>query len=136
LIKMSNKIFHASGKRKSAIARATIKDGKGLVAINNSSLDIFEPKMARLRIMEPIILAGDLAKKVNITVRVMGGGVSSQANATRLAIAKALSEYAPELKQTFLDYDRQLIVADVRFKETRKPNSHGKARAKKQKSYR
>lgn len=133
---MANKIYHASGKRKSAIARATVKDGKGEIKVNNASIDIIEPKMAKLRMMEPIILAGDVAKKVNVSVKVQGGGVSSQANAVRLAIAKAMAEYDTGLKQVYLDYDRQLLVADVRFKETRKPNSHGKARAKRQKSYR
>jgi small subunit ribosomal protein S9 len=92
--------------------------------------------MARLRIEEPLILAGDFVNKLSISVSVKGGGVTSQADAARLAIAKALAEYNESLRQVFLDYDRQLLVADVRRKETRKPNSHGKARAKRQKSYR
>lgn len=129
-------IIHQSGKRKSAVARATLKPGKGKLTINNKSIEVFEPKMAKMRILEPMILAGDTAKKVDISVKSMGGGVSSQADAIRLAIAKSLAEYDQSLKQTFLDYDRQLIVADVRLKEPRKPNSHGKARAKRQKSYR
>lgn len=134
---MSKKIINTTGKRKSAIAKATIREGKRpYVKINNVSLDIFRPDMAKLRIQEPLLLAGDVAKKLSISVNVSGGGVSSQADATRLAIAKALAEYNEGLKQVFLDYDRQLLVADVRRKETRKPNSHGKARAKRQKSYR
>ena len=133
---MAKKIINTSGKRKRAIARATIKDGKHLVKINNVALDVFEPQMARLRIEEPLILAGDAVKKLSISVTVSGGGVTGQANAARLAIAKALAEYNESFRQIFLDYDRQLLVADVRRKETRKPNSHGKARAKRQKSYR
>ena len=133
---MASKIIHESGKRKSAIARATIKSGKGNVKINNIALSAYQPKLAKARIEEPIIIAGDIAKKVDISVTVKGGGVSSQADAIRLAIAKALAEHTSTLKQKFLDYDRQLIVADVRFKESRKPNSQGKARAKRQKSYR
>ncbi|MCF7865880.1 30S ribosomal protein S9 [Candidatus Woesearchaeota archaeon] len=133
---MATKIIHESGKRKSAIARATLKAGSGVVKINNISLSIYEPKLAKARIEEPMIIAGDVAKKVDVSVNVIGGGVSSQADAIRLAIAKALAEHNPDLRQKFLDYDRQLIVADVRFKESRKPNSHGKARAKRQKSYR
>lgn len=133
---MSKKIINTSGKRKKAIARATIKEGKTLVKINNIALDVYEPQMARLRIEEPLILAGDLSKKLSISVTVNGGGITGQADAARLAIAKALAEYNEGLRQVFLDYDRQLLVADVRRREARKPNSHGKARAKRQKSYR
>jgi len=131
-----SKSIQTSGKRKSAIAKATLSPGKGIVKINNKSLKVYQPIMSQRRIMEPLILAGDVSKKVNISVRSLGGGISSQSDAIRLAIAKALAEFKPELRQTFLDYDRQLLVADVRQKETRKPNRHGKARAKRQKSYR
>ena len=133
---MSKKIINSSGKRKSAIARATIKEGKHFVKVNNTSLDVFSPNMAKLRIQEPLLLAGDAVKNLSISVNVSGGGVTSQADAVRLAIAKALAEYNEGLRQVFLDYDRQLLVADVRRRETRKPNSHGKARSKRQKSYR
>jgi len=132
------KSFIASGKRKRAIARATIRPGKGIIKINNKLLDFYEPKISRLKLREPLIIAGDLINKVNVSVNVFGGGVSSQADASRLAIAKALVEYSKsdKLKEQFLDYDRSLLVADVRRKEPAKPNRHGQARAKKQKSYR
>ncbi len=133
---MSKKIINTSGKRKMAVARATLKEGKPLIKINNIVLDAYKPEMARLRIEEPLILAGDISKKLFINVNVKGGGVTSQADAVRLAIAKALVEYNDSLRQVYLDYNRQLLVADVRRKEPRKPNSHGKARAKRQKSYR
>ena len=132
----SKKIINSSGKRKSAVARATVREGKPFVKVNNVSLDVLEPNMARLRIQEPLLLAGDVVNKLSISVNVHGGGVTSQADAVRLAIAKALADYNDGLRQVFLNYDRQLLVADVRRKETRKPNSHGKARAKRQKSYR
>ena len=127
-----------SGKRKRAVARATLKEGKGKVRINQKLLDLYEPKMYRLKLREPIILAGDIANKVDITINVFGGGIASQAEASRLAIARALVEYAKSerLKEKFLKYDRQLLVADIRRKESAKPNRHGQARAKKQKSYR
>ena len=129
------KIIHVAGKRKSAIARVTLKDGAGIVRVNSKLLDVYEPKMYRLKIMEPLLLAQDAEKKVNISVDVHGGGQSSQADAIRLGIGKALSQFQPSLKKVFLNYDRALIVADVRFKETYKPND-SKARAKRQKSYR
>lgn len=132
------KIVHVSGKRKQAIARATARPGTGVVKINKKYLELYEPEFARLRIKEPLILAGPLAEKVDITVKVISGGWSSQAEASRLAIARALVGYtgSKELKKIFLDYDRHLLVADTRRKEPRKPLCHSRARAKRQKSYR
>ena len=132
------KVVTASGKRKRTIARATIRPGKGIVKINNQILDFYEPKLSRLKVREPLIIAGDLLNKVNISVNVVGGGISSQADASRLAIAKGLVKFSKsdKLKEEFLNYDRNLLVADVRRKEPAKPNRHGQARAKRQKSYR
>jgi len=133
---MSKKTILESGKRKKAVARVTLKQGKSLITVNGIVLDIYEPKMARLRIQEPLILAGPKAAGLSISVKVAGGGVTGQADATRLGIAKALAQHDNTLRQVFLDYDRQLLVADVRRRESRKPNNNGKARAKRQKSYR
>jgi small subunit ribosomal protein S9 len=132
------KPINTAGKRKSAIARAVLKEGTGKVRINRAALDVYEPRLARLKLREPLVLAGDYANKVDIKVNVFGGGVMSQAEAARLAIAKALVAFAKDkkLEKTFLDYDRHLLVADVRQRETRKPNKAGKARAAIQKSYR
>lgn len=130
------KIINTSGKRKRSVARATLTEGQGIVKINNKPLDIVEPRLARLKLEEPLILAGDIANKVNISVNVIGGGFMSQADASRVAICRALAEFSPNLKGKFLDYDRNFLVADTRRKEISKPNRHGQARAKKQKSYR
>ena len=132
------KAIHTSGKRKTSIARATLKAGNGLVGVNMVPVDFMHPKMSRLKLREPLILAGDVAAKVDIDVNVVGGGISSQAEASRLAIAKALVVYTKndKLKEIFLSYDRNLLVADVRRKEPAKPNRHGQARSKVQKSYR
>lgn len=130
------KITHTSGKRKRSIARATLKGGQGLIKINNKPLDIIEPRLARLKIQEALLLAGDVSKKVNIIVNVRGGGFMSQADASRVAICRALAEHTPGLKKIFLDYDRNLLVADTRRKEMSKPNRQGQARSTKQKSYR
>ena len=133
---MTTKIIHSAGKRKTAIARATLRPGKGIVMVNSLLLAHVEPKIARMKMQEPLVLAGDFAHKVNISVNVNGGGSISQAEAVRLALGRVLTEFAPELKETLMEYDRRMIVADVRRKETRKPNRAGKARAKVQKSYR
>ena len=131
------KTVHVSGKRKQAIARATIKEGTGKVTINKFSLENYSHKIARMRIMEPLMIADKIAKKVDISINVIGGGQSSQAEASRLTVAKALVEYSKSstLKEEFLKYDRHLLVADVRRKEQCKPNV-SKARKKRQKSYR
>ena len=130
------KIIHVSGKRKRAIARATLKLGNGKIRINKIPLAVFQPEMARLKITEPLLLASDQIKKVNIDINVHGGGISSQVEASRLVIGKALSKFDSKLEPVLLKYDKHLLVADVRRKETSKPNRHGKARAKRQKSYR
>jgi small subunit ribosomal protein S9 len=131
------KSIQTSGKRKQAIARASIKAGKGVVRINSLLLDIYQPKMARMRIQEPLVLAGEKAKKVDISVKVQGGGAQAQADAIRLAIARALVDFTGDkaLKTTFQEYDRQLLIADVRRNEPSKPNV-SKPRKKRQKSYR
>ena len=127
-----------SGKRKKAIARAVVRQGTGIIRINSLLLDNVSPKMAMLKMKEPLIIAEELAGKVNIDVTINGGGISSQADAGRIAIAKALVSFSKndKLKEIFLSYDRNMLVADVRRKEPSKPNRHGKARAKVQKSYR
>jgi len=128
------KVIHASGKRKRAIARATLTEGKGKVMINNRLLQSFDSPTFRDRITEPFLLAEN--PLVNINVKVVGGGVSGQAEACRVAIARALVSFDKKLKIVFDGYDRLLLVADVRRKESRKPNRQSKARARKQTSYR
>lgn len=126
-----------SGKRKRSVARAVAEAGTGIVHINKVPLELIRPTLVQMRMQEPLLLADDIAKKIDIHVIVNGGGFSSQAEASRLAIAKALVEFSKSdaLKNKFVEYDRHLLIADVRRKETRKPND-SKARAKRQKSYR
>jgi small subunit ribosomal protein S9 len=130
-----NKVINTQGKRKSAIARASLKTGKGKVTFNGQVLGALNNDILKLRVAEPLVLAGDLAQSIDLDLNVVGGGISGQADAARLAIARALVQYDNKLRATFEDYDRLLLVADVRRKETRKPND-SKARAKRQKSYR
>lgn len=129
------KAINTSGKRKSALAKACLREGKGIIRINSQLLDKYEPALARDRINEALVLAGDDVKKVDINITTSGGGWQGQNDATRLAIARALVRYNKKLKERFLKYDRNLIVADVRRKEAYKPND-SKARKMRQKSYR
>ena len=134
---MVKKVVNTSGKRKTAVARATVKKGNGLIRINKKPVEIYEPEIARWKILEPITIAEKYMDKINIDVNVRGGGFVSQANAVRTAIARGLVEFTgdPSLKLAFLDHDRSLLVNDPRRKEPKKPLGRG-ARKKRQKSYR
>ncbi|KAA8922433.1 30S ribosomal protein S9 [Thermoplasma sp.] len=126
-----------TGKRKTAVARAVAKKGKGVVTINGYPVELYPVRVLRNKIMEPLLLAEDKAKELDIAVKVRGGGVTGQADASRTAIARALVKYLndSDLENLFRQYDRTLIVNDVRIKLPKKAGGRG-ARAKKQKSYR
>jgi small subunit ribosomal protein S9 len=134
---MVKKFVNTSGKRKTAVARASIQKGTGQVRINKIPVEIYEPEIARWKLLEPLRIAGEYIDKINIDVSVKGGGFMSQASAARTAIAKGLVEFTgdPNLKIAFLDHDRSLLVSDSRRKESKKPLGRG-ARKKRQKSYR
>jgi small subunit ribosomal protein S9 len=131
------KIINVSGKRKTAVARATARKGEGRVRVNNTPLEIYTPELARLKIRDALYFAGDHAKSIDIDVTVAGGGIMGQAEAVRTAVARAIYEYTgdEDLKAAFLSYDRTLLVNDTRRKEAKHQLGRG-ARKKKQKSYR
>ncbi len=134
----SKRILLTSGKRKTAIARATVRPGKGRIRINNVPIEIFEPKIVRRKIMEPLLHAGDETwNQLNIDVTVSGGGFMGQAEAARMAIARALLKWtkSSRLQTTLRDYDRTMIAGDPRRKEPKKFGGPS-ARARDQKSYR
>jgi len=134
---VASNIVQATGKRKTSVARATVKKGNGLIYINNQEVkDYVNNNLLQLKIREPLMIA-DMENKFDISINVFGGGQNSQVDAIRQSIAKALVEITgkEDLKKKYLQYDRSLLIADTRFKETKKPNnSH--ARASRQKSYR
>ena len=113
------KVVHTSGKRKTAIARGTVREGTGKVRINKVPLELYSPELARLKLTEPLELAGEVANQVDISIRVNGGGVMGQAEAARMVIAKGLVQW----------------TQDMDLKEIKKYGGPG-ARARKQKSYR
>ena len=132
------KIINTSGKNKTAIARAKITEGVGRIRVNKKPIEIYEPEIARLKILEALAFIGDdVTSKIDINVNVRGGGVMGQANAIRTAIGKGIVEWTGDLalKDAMLAYDRSLLVNDSRQKETKKFGGPG-ARAKSQKSYR
>ncbi len=137
-IETKYKKVYSSGKRKSAVARAVITAGSGKILYNNMRLEnlhLFD----RLKLEEPIKIAEKVLKKLEFDAKITsrGGGEKGQIDASRIALAKGLVEFtgSEELKEAYLKYDRNLLVADVRRKESNKPGD-SKARAKRQKSFR
>ncbi len=128
-----------SGKRKTAVAKVTLKEGSGKIFYNmlpQSEMPLFH----KLALIEPIrIYENEIGEplKSDFHVRTMGGGKEGQIQAARLAIAKALIHITGSevLRKAFIKYDRHIIVQDSRRKETRKPGD-SKARARMQTSYR
>ena len=128
----------ATGKRKRAVARASLKPGKGLIKVNGIPLPLVSDDIARLRMQEPLLIAGEPAAGLDIAVTVHGGGPMGQAEAARMAIARCLvQQIGAELKKQFMEYDRNLLIYDSRRTETHKPpHSSWGARRYKQRSKR
>ena len=126
------------GKSKTAIAKATIGEGNGVVTFNGRSLG-FLSKLQQLEINEPLIIAKDVLESLDfdIALNVKGGGLACQVEAARLAIAKAIVEFTgkEDVRFAFLTYDRNILIADTRRKEACKPGD-SKARANRQTSFR
>lgn len=132
------KILVTSGKRKTAVARATFRPGRGRVLINRKPIELYEPEIARWKILEPLLLAGESrVNKVDIEVYTRGGGFMGQADAARIAIARGLVKWFKDekLKRLLLDYDRTMLAGDPRRTEPKKFGGPS-ARRRRQKSYR
>jgi small subunit ribosomal protein S9 len=131
------KIVNSSGKRKTAIARATLREGKGRIRINKKPLELVEPELVRLKMSEPLEFAKDVVQTLDIDVNSQGGGIFGQAGAVRTAIARGLVEWTNDtaLRDAIMQFDRSLLVNDTRYKLPKKFGGRG-ARKKRQKSYR
>ena len=134
----AKKVLVVSGKRKTAVARAVVKPGVGRIRVNRTPVEIFEPEIAREKIMEPLLQAGeDVWKQLDMDIKTLGGGYMGQAEAARMAVANALLKWtkSTHLRTVFTEYDRTMVAGDSRSKEPKKFGGPG-ARAKEQKSYR
>jgi len=127
-----------TGKRKTAIAKATIEEGKGIITFNKKPL-AFLSDLQQLEISEPLIIAQDILGdlKFDIAINVRGGGIACQVEAGRLAVARAILKFVKNkgLESAFVSYDRHMVVADTRRKEACKPGD-SKARSMRQTSFR
>ncbi len=113
------KIIQSFGKRKDAVARASMLQGKGIIKVNSMPLSIWGTELSRLRIQEALSLAPEIAKDFDISVSVRGGGYSGQTEAVRQAVSRCIVQAGnKEVKQRFMDYDRNMLVVDPRRNET------------------
>ncbi|TAL48095.1 30S ribosomal protein S9 [archaeon] len=127
MVKTKSKVIFQTGKRRLAIARAKAVAGMGMVRINSKPLDAWGTEPMRLWVKEPLMLAGDLASKVDIDVNVKSGGIVGQAEAIRMAVARALVEFSKgeQLRNLFMQYDRNMLVYDPRRNETHHGSGRG-----------
>ncbi|MDH5403646.1 MAG: 30S ribosomal protein S9 [Candidatus Heimdallarchaeota archaeon] len=139
---MAKKIILTAGKRRTAIARARLMKTKtkeeAIIRINGVPIDQVEPIFARNIMQEPVLLASKLYKNdLAVKIRVSGGGIISQAQAVRMALARGLYQYlgTQEIRDIYNAYDKTMISGDVRRTEPKKYGGKG-ARARFQKSYR
>jgi small subunit ribosomal protein S9 len=126
-----------SGARKTARATAAIVPGGGRIRINGTPVEFWEPEPARLHLLAPIYVVGDLREKYDLDVRVGGGGFMGQADAAAMAMARAYVDQVRgnELREKMNAYNKYLLSGDPRQAEPKKFGGPG-ARRKRQKSYR
>ncbi|EGR34316.1 hypothetical protein IMG5_016560 [Ichthyophthirius multifiliis] len=133
------------GRKKNAVAVASVRPGKGLLKVNGSPVDLVNPQLLQSKIWEPLLLLGSQRfAKLDIRIRVRGSGYTSQIYAIRQALSKGVVAYHQkfvdenskrEIKEQLMQYDRSLLVADPRRMEAKKCGGRG-ARSKMQKAYR
>ncbi len=120
---MTEPLAYGTGKRKSSIARVYLRNGSGEILVNQRPLADYFPRETYQNWVTQPLLATDQGSAVDIDARVKGGGLSGQAAAVRLGIARALSDndarLRPELKR------RGFLTRDARRKERKKYGQPG-----------
>ena len=119
-------VTNTSGRRKTAVARIYLKDGAGAITVNGKDHKEYFPTLPLQYIVNQSLEVAELAGRYDITVNVQGGGVKGQAEAVRLAIAKAIVELDAEKKPALRA--KGLMTRDNRMVERKKP---GRAKARK-----
>ncbi len=125
------------GARKTSRATAALTVGKGRIRVNGVPLEVWTPEVARLHMMAPVVIVGELREKYDVDVSVAGGGFMSQADAAAMAIARAFIDQVKgaSLKERMASYNKYLLAGDPRQTEPKKFGGPG-ARRRRQKSYR
>jgi small subunit ribosomal protein S9 len=115
---MPEQRFYATGKRKTSIARVWLQPGTGLIVINKKPSDQYlDRETSKMVIAQPLVLTGALGK-VDVSINVIGGGISGQAGAIRHGISKALLELNPEYREVLKRAG--FLTRDSRVKERKK----------------
>ncbi len=114
----ANARIQATGKRKTSIARVVLRAGSGEFQINKRTLEDYFPRHQHQTFVRQPLLTSGYEGKVDVRVRVHGGGIAGQAGAVRHGIARALTEIDPELRGELKR--RGLLTRDARAKERRK----------------
>jgi len=110
--------FYGTGRRKASTARVFLKPGTGEIELRGSTLEKrFPSESLRNRIMEPLQVA-EAADKLDVLATAKGGGVTGQADALRLGIARALLQFDPDLRPVLKKAG--LLTRDARIKERKK----------------
>ena len=118
--------YYATGRRKTSTARVFLRPGSGAIKVNHREFEAFFPREAlRMQIRTPLVLT-ETADKFDVLATVAGGGVSGQAGAVRLGIARALVEFNAELRKALKN--EGMLTRDARAKERKK---YGMAGARK-----
>ncbi|MDE1811602.1 MAG: 30S ribosomal protein S9 [Thaumarchaeota archaeon] len=141
--------YYAS--RKTARAHAYITKGVGRVRINNIPVEMVQQEVAREIMLGPLEVAGELRNKIDLSVKVKGGGFVGQSYASAIAISRAMTGWTKsrkepkdhpltrtvreDLRKRLSEFDKHLLSGDDRRKEPKKFGGPG-ARRRKQKSYR
>lgn len=120
-------VTNTSGRRKTAVARIYLKEGNGIITVNGRDYKEYFPTLPLQYVVNQSLLVSDNTGKFDINVNVDGGGISGQAEAVRLAIAKALTEIDPETRTALKP--KGLLTRDSRMVERKKPGRK-KARRK------
>jgi len=135
VVKKPPKLY--SGARKTARATAAIFPGAGRIRVNGTPVELWEPEPARLHLLGPVQVVGELREKYDLNVNVAGGGFMGQADAAAMAIARAYVDQVrgSEIRDKLNAYNKYLLSGDPRQAEPKKFGGPG-ARRKRQKSYR
>ncbi|MBM3382210.1 MAG: hypothetical protein RI932_2160 [Pseudomonadota bacterium] len=115
---MASKYFTGLGKRKHAIARVYIKEGKGKITVNSRTLEDYFKRPTSRMVVEQALKLVALNGKIDINVNVIGGGLSGQAGAIRHGLTRALMEFNPELRPALKAAG--FVTRDPRIKERKK----------------
>lgn len=115
-----------TGRRKSSVARARVRAGSGKISINGRTLEEFFPTVQHQNAVKETLAHVSQTESVDVIVRVSGGGITGQAGAIRMALARALVSYNEENFQPLRDDG--FLTRDSRMKERKKPGLHGARR--------